>query len=295
MTGPTALTLDLDKQLSGSLPLFIGGILLASFLLLMIVFRSVARPAEGGRDEPALDRRGATASWSPSSSGAGWAGLFGLDRTFLIASPFPLLFFAVLFGLSMDYEVFLVSRIREAYLATGDTTESVARGLAATGRVITSGALIMVVVFLGFVTDPSPFVQDDRPGAGRGDRDRRHRRPHDPGAGDDDAHGPGQLVAARMARPAAALTSASRATRGCPRTARRSCRHRRRATARAPRHARWRSPAPPADTRRTALFPGEGRPQRTPFTGRIAAAPSEGADTGDGVQHAVAATADAPG
>jgi putative drug exporter of the RND superfamily len=90
----------------------------------------------------------------------GWlGGLFGLDRTFLIASPFPLLFFAVLFGLSMDYEVFLVSRIREAYLATGDTAESVARGLAATGRVITSGALIMVVVFLGFVTDPSPFVQ----------------------------------------------------------------------------------------------------------------------------------------
>ena len=90
----------------------------------------------------------------------GWlGGLFGLDRTFLIASPFPLLFFAVLFGLSMDYEVFLVSRIREAYIATGDTAESVARGLAATGRVITSGALIMVVVFLGFVTDPSPFVQ----------------------------------------------------------------------------------------------------------------------------------------
>jgi RND superfamily putative drug exporter len=55
--------------------------------------------------------------------------------------------------------VFLVSRIREAYQATGDNTESVARGLASTGRVITSGALIMVVVFLSFITDPSPFVQ----------------------------------------------------------------------------------------------------------------------------------------
>ncbi len=117
------------------------------------------RPAEGGRDEPALDRALRTASWLPSSSGAGWAVLFGLEQTYLIASPFPLLFFAVLFGLSMDYEVFLVSRIREAYLATGDTAESVARGLAATGRVITSAALIMVVVFLSFVTDPSPFVQ----------------------------------------------------------------------------------------------------------------------------------------
>jgi putative drug exporter of the RND superfamily len=158
VTGPTATTLDLDQQLSSTLPLFVGGIMLASFLLLMIVFRSVTVPLKaavmnllsiGGAYGVVV----AVFQW-------GWlGGLFGLDRTFLIASPFPLLFFAVLFGLSMDYEVFLVSRIREAYLATGDTAESVARGLAATGRVITSGALIMVVVFLGFVTDPSPFVQ----------------------------------------------------------------------------------------------------------------------------------------
>jgi RND superfamily putative drug exporter len=158
VTGPTATTLDLDKQLSATLPLFIGGILVASFLLLMIVFRSVTVPLKavvmnllsiGGAYGVVV----AVFQW-------GWlGGLFGLDRTFLIASPFPLIFFAVLFGLSMDYEVFLVSRIREAYIATGDTAESVARGLAATGRVITSGALIMVVVFLGFVTDPSPFVQ----------------------------------------------------------------------------------------------------------------------------------------
>jgi putative drug exporter of the RND superfamily len=158
VTGPTAMTLDLDKQLSDTLPLFIGGIMLASFLLLMIVFRSVIVPLKaavmnllsiGGAYGVVV----AVFQW-------GWAaGLFGIDRTYLIASPFPLLFFAVLFGLSMDYEVFLVSRIREAYIATGDTAESVARGLAATGRVITSGALIMVVVFLGFVTDPSPFVQ----------------------------------------------------------------------------------------------------------------------------------------
>jgi RND superfamily putative drug exporter len=158
VTGPTATTLDLDKQLSSTLPLFIGGIMLASFLLLMIVFRSVTVPLKavvmnllsiGGAYGVVV----AVFQW-------GWlGGLFGLDQTFLIASPFPLLFFAVLFGLSMDYEVFLVSRIREAYLATEDTAESVARGLAATGRVITSGALIMGVVFLGFVTDPSPFVQ----------------------------------------------------------------------------------------------------------------------------------------
>jgi RND superfamily putative drug exporter len=65
----------------------------------------------------------------------------------------------VLFGLSMDYEVFLLSRIREEYLLTGDNAESVARGMAATGRVITSAALIMMVVFGSFVANPSPLVK----------------------------------------------------------------------------------------------------------------------------------------
>ena len=156
ITGSTALTLDLDRQLSDSLPLFVGAILTVSFLLLMIVFRSVTVPLKaavmnllsiGGAYGVVV----AVFQW-------GWFGwLFGVQETFLIASPFPTLFFAVLFGLSMDYEVFLVSRIREAYDATGDNTEAVARGMAATGRVITSGALIMVVVFLSFVTNPSPF------------------------------------------------------------------------------------------------------------------------------------------
>ena len=67
----------------------------------------------------------------------------------------PLLIFAVLFGLSMDYEVFLLSRMREAYLATGDTPDSVVAGLASTARVITSAALIMVAVFLGFAPTPA--------------------------------------------------------------------------------------------------------------------------------------------
>jgi RND superfamily putative drug exporter len=90
----------------------------------------------------------------------GWlGGLFNLDETLPIASPMPTIFFAVLFGLSMDYEVFLLSRVREEYDATGDTTESVARGMAVTGRVITSAALIMTVVFLSFVANPSPLVK----------------------------------------------------------------------------------------------------------------------------------------
>ncbi|MDQ1628990.1 MAG: putative drug exporter of the superfamily [Actinomycetota bacterium] len=158
VTGPTALTLDLDKQLSDTLPLFIGAILAASVLLLMIVFRSVTVPLKAAAMN--LLSIGGAYGVIVAVFQWGWlSGLFGLDGTYRIASPLPVIFFAVLFGLSMDYEVFLVSRIREAYHATGDNAESVARGLASTGRVITSGALIMMCVFLSFVTDPSPFVK----------------------------------------------------------------------------------------------------------------------------------------
>ncbi|MFI1954155.1 MMPL family transporter [Streptomyces xinghaiensis] len=158
VSGVTAVTDDLTGQLADTLPVLITAILAASFLLLMLVFRSVALPLKavvvnllsiGGAYGVVV----AVFQW-------GWlGGLFNLDGTFPIASPLPTIFFAVLFGLSMDYEVFLLSRVREEYEATGDTTESVARGMAATGRVITSAALIMTVVFLGFVANPSPLVK----------------------------------------------------------------------------------------------------------------------------------------
>ncbi len=158
VTGPTALTLDLDKQLSDTLPLFIGAILAASVLLLMIVFRSITVPLKAAAMN--LLSIGGAYGVIVAVFQWGWlGGVFGLDGTYRVASPLPVIFFAVLFGLSMDYEVFLVSRIREAYHATGDHAESVARGLASTGRVITSGALIMMFVFLAFVTNPSPFVK----------------------------------------------------------------------------------------------------------------------------------------
>ncbi|MGH8969276.1 MAG: MMPL family transporter, partial [Actinomycetes bacterium] len=158
VTGPTALTLDLDKQLSDTLPLFIGAILAASILLLMVVFRSVTVPLKAAAMN--LLSIGGAYGVVVAVFQWGWlGGVFGLDGTYRIASPLPVIFFAVLFGLSMDYEVFLVSRIREAFHDTGDNAESVARGLASTGRVITSGALIMMCVFLAFVTNPSPFVK----------------------------------------------------------------------------------------------------------------------------------------
>jgi putative drug exporter of the RND superfamily len=158
VSGLTAMTDDLTGQLADTLPIFVAAILAASFLLLLVVFRSIVVPLKaavmnllsiGGAYGVVV----AVFQW-------GWLkDLFGLEETYLIASPLPTIFFAVLFGLSMDYEVFLLSRIREEFDATGDNAESVARGTAATGRVITSAAMIMTVVFASFVTNPSPIVR----------------------------------------------------------------------------------------------------------------------------------------
>jgi RND superfamily putative drug exporter len=87
------------------------------------------------------------------------ADLIGVASTVPIVSFIPMLMFAILFGLSMDYEVFLLSRAREEYRGTGDNEESVARGIASTGRVITAAALIMIAVFLAFVTGPDPATK----------------------------------------------------------------------------------------------------------------------------------------
>ena len=85
--------------------------------------------------------------------------LIGIDHEVPVAPFMPVMMFAILFGLSMDYEVFLISRIREEYLKDGDTRRAVADGLAKTARVITAAAAIMVVVFLAFVTAPDVFLK----------------------------------------------------------------------------------------------------------------------------------------
>jgi putative drug exporter of the RND superfamily len=158
VSGLTAMTDDLTRQLADTLPVFVATILAASFLLLMVVFRSVAVPLKAAAMN--LLSIGAAYGVVVAVFQWGWLkDLFNLDHTLVIASPLPTIFFAVLFGLSMDYEVFLLSRIREAYDATGDNAESVARGLAVTGRVITSAALIMTAVFASFVANPSPLVK----------------------------------------------------------------------------------------------------------------------------------------
>ena len=158
VTGLTALTDDLNDQLADTLPLFIGAVLVASFLLLMLVFRSVVVPLKAVLMN--MLSIGAAYGVLVAVFQWGWgSSLIGLEGPTPITSLIIVIMFPILFGLSMDYEVFLISRIREEYDRIGDNTEAVARGMAGTGRVITSGALIMIAVFLAFVASPVPSLK----------------------------------------------------------------------------------------------------------------------------------------
>lgn len=158
ISGITAVTDDLNAQLSQKLPLFIGAVIAVSFLLLMLVFRSIAVPLKAAVMN--LLSIGAAYGVMVAVFQWGWgAELLGLDGPTPITSIIVVIMFPILFGLSMDYEVFLLSRIREEYDRTSDNTESVARGLAGTGRVVTSAALIMVAVFSSFIFSPVPSLK----------------------------------------------------------------------------------------------------------------------------------------
>jgi len=156
--GQTALSADLGGRVSDRLPLFIGAVVLLSFLLLMLVFRSVLVPVKAAVMN--LLSIGASFGVMVMVFQWGWgANLIGLESTVPILPFIPMFMFAIVFGLSMDYEVFLLSRIRERYLATGDNLSAVIDGIASTGRVITSAALIMISVFLGFVLGDDPTAK----------------------------------------------------------------------------------------------------------------------------------------
>lgn len=144
--GVTAVFDDLGETLADRLPVFILIVVGLSFLLLMVVFRSIVIPIKAAIMN--LLSIGAAYGVIVAVFQWGWGkDLIGLDATGPIQSFIPMLLFAVLFGLSMDYEVFLLSRIREEYVRSGDNATAVADGLAATARVITAAAAIMVAVF----------------------------------------------------------------------------------------------------------------------------------------------------
>jgi RND superfamily putative drug exporter len=156
--GQTAAFIDLAARIQDRLPLFIGTVIALSFVLLMMVFRSILVPLKAA----IMNLLSIAAAYGVIVAIFQWGwlkGLVGLDETVPIVSFVPLVMFAILFGLSMDYEVFLLSRIREEYYETRDNRRSVVDGLGATARVITSAALIMISVFLSFVADPDPTVK----------------------------------------------------------------------------------------------------------------------------------------
>jgi len=156
--GLTAATIDVSNTLSARLPLFIGAVLALSFLLLLVVFRSVLVPLKAVIMN--LLSIGAAYGVIVAVFQWGWLdSVVGISKTGPIAPFIPMMMFAITFGLSMDYELFLLSRIREEYDRTHDNALAVADGLAATARVITAAALIMVTVFLSFVTGSEPTLK----------------------------------------------------------------------------------------------------------------------------------------
>ena len=156
--GVTASFIDLGVRIKDRLPYFIGLVVLLSFLLLMLVFHSIAIPATAAVMN--LLSVGAAYGVTVAVFQWGWGtGLLGLSSTVPIISFVPMMMFAILFGLSMDYQVFLLVRIREEYNLSGETRAAVVAGVSQTARVITSAALIMIAVFLSFVASPIPEIK----------------------------------------------------------------------------------------------------------------------------------------
>jgi len=156
--GVTAAAIDSTEDTASRLPLLIGGVVGLSFLLLLTAFRSVTVAVKAA----VLNLLSLAAAYGVVALflQGGWAGqLIGIDTETPLPSFIPVLMFAVLFGLSMDYEVFLLTRIREQWLRTGDNSASVAGGLAATARVVTAAAAIMIAVFAAFVPSPQVFLK----------------------------------------------------------------------------------------------------------------------------------------
>jgi putative drug exporter of the RND superfamily len=154
LTGSVAVQVDFSDYLAGRLMVFLAAVLGVSFILLMMVFRSLLVPLKA----VVMNILSITAAYGVVVAIFQWgwfSAVFGTEPAPI--EPFvPIMLFAIVFGLSMDYEVFLLSRIREEYDRTGNAVDSVADGLAATARVITAAAAIMVVVFGAFL------LEDDR-------------------------------------------------------------------------------------------------------------------------------------
>ena len=157
--GQQASNSDFIDAVYGNFPLMIGLIALFSFLLLARAFRSLLLPAKA----VVLNLISVAAAWGVMTliwqEGHGSQAIWGIPPSGAIDSWIPLIVFAFLFGLSMDYEVFILSRMREEYDASGQTNEAVVRGIGRTGRLVTSAALILFLAFLSLASGPDTDVK----------------------------------------------------------------------------------------------------------------------------------------
>jgi RND superfamily putative drug exporter len=159
VSGQTAVFVDFANVLSAKLPLFIGLVVLLSFLLLAMVFRSLLIPLISAilnilSIGAAFGILVAVFQW-------GWlGGLIGVNQPGPVESFLPVMLFAIVFGLSMDYQVFLVTRIHEEWVKTGDNELAVRNGLATTGKTITAAALIMILVFGSFILGGERVIKE---------------------------------------------------------------------------------------------------------------------------------------
>ncbi|EPH43667.1 putative membrane protein YdfJ [Streptomyces aurantiacus JA 4570] len=158
LTGQTAMFIDFSKTLDDALLPYLGTVVGLAFLLLMLVFRSVLVPLKAALGfllsvTAALGAVVAVFQW-------GWlADVFGVDQPSPIMSTMPIFMIGVVFGLAMDYEVFLVTRMREAFVHGVEPRESVVTGFRYSGRVVSAAAVIMISVFSGFIMEENDLVK----------------------------------------------------------------------------------------------------------------------------------------
>ncbi|MSQ32388.1 MAG: MMPL family transporter [Dehalococcoidia bacterium] len=158
LTGIAPSVADFSDYMSARLPIFFGAVLVLSFLLLLVIFHSVVVPLKA----VVMNMLSIGASFGAIVAIFEWgffADLIGLGKEGPVEAWAPMMLFAIIFGLSMDYEVFLLTRVREEYDKTGDNTRAVADGLASTGRVISAAAAIMICVFGAFILIPDRNVK----------------------------------------------------------------------------------------------------------------------------------------
>jgi RND superfamily putative drug exporter len=156
--GATAAAVDINALIADRLALLIGGVVVVAMLLLLVAFRSVVIAVTAA----VMNLLSVAAAYGVVAFflEGGWAGrLIGIDTPTPMAAFVPVIMFALLFGLSMDYEVFLLSRVREAWVRTRDNSQAITTGLASTGRVITAAAAIMIVVFAAIVPSDQVFIK----------------------------------------------------------------------------------------------------------------------------------------